>query len=72
LAASKSVSQSTSAGAKAAERKMAEQKRTSFFTSQLSAKEAVCATLLQIAGGWVSDVFGLGQKPVSLGTVAPS
>jgi hypothetical protein len=50
LAASKSVSQSTSAGTKAAERKMAEQKRTSFFTSQVSAKEAACATLLQIAG----------------------
>ena len=35
---------------------MAEQKRISFFTSQVSAKGAACASLLQIAGVGLAKV----------------
>src|SRR2546421_3875537 len=44
LAASKSVSQLTSAEAKLAETKIIEQRRNSFVTSQVSATEAACAS----------------------------
>jgi hypothetical protein len=49
LAASKSVSQLTSAETKPAETKIIEQRRSSFFTSQVSANEAACANLPLIA-----------------------